>query len=161
MDRAPERRVEAAPACARRLQLAQPLRRVAGLRPRSALRMRQSRHNEAGSLRFREGPKRLRRTGLVSVCDAQPLLKVDAEMMTRSVHSTRSVPSGWPPEAVPRYLSRECAAFYLGMSPTHFDSLVRDGILPPPRKIGRRSHYDRQEIDAAMARITRPDDGGG
>lgn len=73
---------------------------------------------------------------------------------------TRSVPpSGWPPEAVPRYLNRECAAYYLGrMSPTHFDSLVRDGTLPAPHKFGRRTLYDRQEIDAAVEKNNRPDD---
>jgi len=70
----------------------------------------------------------------------------------------RSVPNGWPPEAIPRWLSRECAAFYCGMSPTHFDALVRDGVLPEPRKVGRLTRYDRLELDATMAKISRRDD---
>jgi predicted DNA-binding transcriptional regulator AlpA len=79
-------------------------------------------------------------------------------MMTRSVHSTRPVPSAWNPDAIPGWLNRECAAFHLGMSATFFDTLVRDGVLPQPRKIGRLRLYDRRELDAAMARITRPDE---
>src|SRR6476661_8734095 len=67
----------------------------------------------------------------------------------------RSVPNGWPPEAIPRWLSRECAAYYCGMSPTHFDSLVRDGALSAPRQVGRLTRYDRLELDAAMAKIGR------
>jgi predicted DNA-binding transcriptional regulator AlpA len=69
----------------------------------------------------------------------------------------RSVPNGWPPEAVPRWLSRECAAFYCGMSSTHFDALVRDGVLPQPRQLGRLTRYDRLELDATMAKIGRRD----
>ena len=71
---------------------------------------------------------------------------------------TRSVPSGWPPEALPRWLSRECAAFHCGMSPTHFDSLVRAGKLPQPRQVDRLTRYDRAELDAAIAKIARRDD---
>jgi predicted DNA-binding transcriptional regulator AlpA len=70
----------------------------------------------------------------------------------------RSVPNGWPPEAIPRWLSRECAAYYCGMSPTHFDSLVHDGVLPEPRQLGRLTRYDRLELDATLAKIGRRDD---
>jgi hypothetical protein len=44
------------------------------------------------------------------------------------------------------------------MSPTHFDALVRDGVLPEPRKVGRLTRYDRLELDATMAKISRRDD---
>jgi predicted DNA-binding transcriptional regulator AlpA len=44
------------------------------------------------------------------------------------------------------------------MSATLFDTLVRDGVLPQPRRIGRLTLYDRRELDAAMAKITRPDE---
>ena len=68
-----------------------------------------------------------------------------------------SPPSGWPPEALPRWLSRECAAFYLGMSPTHLDSQVRTGALPQPHQMGRLVRFDRWELDVAVAKMGRKD----
>jgi hypothetical protein len=44
------------------------------------------------------------------------------------------------------------------MSPTHFDSLVHDGVLPEPRQLGRLTRYDRLELDATLAKIGRRDD---
>src|SRR3954452_5937524 len=66
---------------------------------------------------------------------------------------SRTVPSGWPPESVPRWLSRECAAFYLGMSPTHFDAQVRAGNPPQPRRFTRLTRYDCAQLDSDMAKI--------
>jgi len=57
---------------------------------------------------------------------------------------------------VPRALSREHAAAYLDISPGTFDTLVKAGKLPGPRRIvvseGRRPmmRWDRIEIDAAF-----------
>ena len=72
--------------------------------------------------------------------------------------TTRSVPSGRPLEAISSWLKREGAACHLVMSPTFFDTLVREDVLPQPGRIGTRTLYDRQELDAAMARVTRSDD---
>jgi len=44
------------------------------------------------------------------------------------------------------------------MSATHFDTLVRDRVLPQPRQVGRLTRYDRLELDATMAKIGRRDD---
>jgi hypothetical protein len=44
------------------------------------------------------------------------------------------------------------------MSPTHFDSLVRAGRLPQPRQVDRLTRYDRTELDAAVAKISRRSD---
>jgi predicted DNA-binding transcriptional regulator AlpA len=44
-------------------------------------------------------------------------------------------------------LSRLEAAEMIGVSPTLFDQLVRDGIMPPPKKIGRRRVWKRQDVE--------------
>jgi hypothetical protein len=52
----------------------------------------------------------------------------------------------------PRYLSREQAAIYLGVSPDTFDGEVRIGLWPPPRRRGikgGRLTWDRCALDAA------------
>jgi predicted DNA-binding transcriptional regulator AlpA len=54
-----------------------------------------------------------------------------------------------------RYLSREEAARYLGVSETTFDEEVRDGLWPPPRRRGRkagRATWDRLALDAQADR---------
>ena len=50
----------------------------------------------------------------------------------------------------PRGLSREMAAGYVGISPTKFDELVRDGRMPSPRLIDRRKVWDRGALDDAF-----------
>jgi predicted DNA-binding transcriptional regulator AlpA len=65
----------------------------------------------------------------------------------------RSVPTGWPPEAIPRWLNREQSAWHCGMSPSYFDSRVAAGALPQPRVDGRLLHWDRHALDEAMLRL--------
>src|SRR5215468_8792122 len=48
---------------------------------------------------------------------------------------------GWA--ALPRRgLNREQAAFYVGISPTKFDELVKDGRMPKPKRIDNRRIWD-------------------
>lgn len=54
----------------------------------------------------------------------------------------------------PRGLSRKHAASYVGVSPTLFGKLVRDGRMPKPKKINRRLVWDRSEVDAAFDELT-------
>lgn len=49
--------------------------------------------------------------------------------------------------SLPRYaLRREEAAGSLGISPTLFDAWIRDGLMPPGRKIGGVVLWDAAEI---------------
>lgn len=57
-----------------------------------------------------------------------------------------------PAGLVPRYLSREEAAAYVGVSPETFDREVREGWWPAPRRRGEkgtRLTWDRLALDAA------------
>lgn len=44
-------------------------------------------------------------------------------------------------------LSRETAARFVGVSPTTFDQMVRDGTMPKPRQVGRRNLWSRIELE--------------
>jgi predicted DNA-binding transcriptional regulator AlpA len=46
-----------------------------------------------------------------------------------------------------RGLPRPDAAEYLGISPSKFSCLVRDGRLPSPRMIDCKKVWDRKELD--------------
>lgn len=47
----------------------------------------------------------------------------------------------------PRLLRRERAAVYLDVSPTTFDKLVRDGLLPAPKRLHSMKVWDRVDLD--------------
>ena len=72
-----------------------------------------------------------------------------------------TAPLGWPPEAIPRWLNRECAAYHCHMSPGYFDQQVAAQLLPQPHVTGRLTLYDRYELDEAMSKLPRrgEDDG--
>jgi predicted DNA-binding transcriptional regulator AlpA len=55
-----------------------------------------------------------------------------------------------PGTLAPRGLSRLAAAAYVGVSPSLFDEMVRDGRMPPPKMINSRLVWDRFELDAAF-----------
>jgi predicted DNA-binding transcriptional regulator AlpA len=57
----------------------------------------------------------------------------------------------------PRGLCRKQAAAYIGVSPAQFDKMIRDGRMPWPKRIDRRTVWDREKIDAAFEDI--PGDG--
>ncbi len=67
------------------------------------------------------------------------------------------------PQAVPldRFfalgLSRETAARFIGVSPNTFDGLVREGLMPKPRRVRRRKLWDRRELETAFDAL--PHDG--
>lgn len=50
----------------------------------------------------------------------------------------------------PRGLSRCEAAAYIGVSPTLFDLMVKDGRMPPPKQINARTVWDRRQLDLAF-----------
>jgi predicted DNA-binding transcriptional regulator AlpA len=57
----------------------------------------------------------------------------------------------------PRGLSRVEAAGYVGVSPSLFDEMVRDRRMPNPKRINRRTVWDRKQLDIAFEAL--PDDG--
>ena len=50
----------------------------------------------------------------------------------------------------PRGLSRVEAAGYVGVSPSMFDTMVRDGRMPGPKRINSRVVWDRHRLDEAF-----------
>lgn len=55
-----------------------------------------------------------------------------------------------PQGTLPRGLSREEAAAYVGVSPTTFDAMIKSNAMPKPKHIGRRRVWDRRQIDLAF-----------
>jgi predicted DNA-binding transcriptional regulator AlpA len=54
------------------------------------------------------------------------------------------------PRIEPRGLSRREAAEYIGISPSLFDELVRDGRMPQPKRVNARVLWDRRQLDRAF-----------
>jgi predicted DNA-binding transcriptional regulator AlpA len=50
----------------------------------------------------------------------------------------------------PRGLSRTEAAAYVGVSPSLFDAMVKDGRMPEPKRINSRVVWDRRRLDDAF-----------
>ena len=49
-----------------------------------------------------------------------------------------------------RGLSREEAANYIGIGPTKFDKMVKDGRMPRPKRVDGRVVWDLRKLDAAF-----------
>jgi predicted DNA-binding transcriptional regulator AlpA len=45
------------------------------------------------------------------------------------------------------------AAAYVGVSPSLFDILVKDGRMPAPKRINSRTVWDKLEVDEAFAAL--------
>jgi predicted DNA-binding transcriptional regulator AlpA len=59
----------------------------------------------------------------------------------------------------PRGLSRDEAAAYIGVSPSTFDIMVGDKRMPQSKRVGRRTIWDRQQIDLAFSALPSDDEG--
>ena len=71
----------------------------------------------------------------------------------------KSSPSAAPPgNKIPRGLSREQAAAYVGVSPTLFDDLVRTGSMPKPKRIRSRTVWDRLALDRSFEQLPNGDE---
>jgi predicted DNA-binding transcriptional regulator AlpA len=55
-----------------------------------------------------------------------------------------------PVSCPPRGLSRVESAAYVGVSPSLFDEMVKDGRMPHPKLINSRTVWDRHELDGAF-----------
>ncbi|YBV97126.1 hypothetical protein M1D80_09580 [Phyllobacteriaceae bacterium JZ32] len=58
-----------------------------------------------------------------------------------------------PRNLPPRGLSRTEAAAYIGVSPSLFDVLVKDGRMPKPKLINSRTVWDIRKIDKAFSEL--------
>jgi predicted DNA-binding transcriptional regulator AlpA len=63
-----------------------------------------------------------------------------------------------PVSLAPRGLSRVEAAAYVGVSPSLFDAMVKDGRMPRPKRINARAVWDRKRLDEAFDAL--PDENG-
>ena len=63
-----------------------------------------------------------------------------------------------PASLPPRGLSRVMAAFYIGVSPSLFDAMVKDGRMPHPKRINTRTIWDVRTLDEAFDLL--PTEGG-
>ena len=61
-----------------------------------------------------------------------------------------------PASLEPIGLSRAQAAEYVGVSPSLFDQMVRDGRMPGPKRINSRAVWDREMVRLAFREL--PDD---
>lgn len=61
----------------------------------------------------------------------------------------------------PAGLKRQDAAWHCGVSPGHFDRMVKRGDLPPPRRLGGVNVWLRQELEAALFALEPKDAGTG
>lgn len=53
-----------------------------------------------------------------------------------------------PPSLPPLGLSRVEAAAYIGVSPSMFDQMVKDGRMPGPKRINGRVVWDRKRVES-------------
>lgn len=70
--------------------------------------------------------------------------------MRRDVVSVFPAPTAYPL----RVFKREWAARYVGVSPTKFDELVRDGRMPKPFRVDGRVLWDLRKLDLAIDELS-------
>jgi len=63
-----------------------------------------------------------------------------------------------PPGALPRGLSRVQSAEYVGVSPTTFDRMIKDRLMPEPIRIYGRTVWDVRKLDVAFAALDTGDE---
>jgi len=76
--------------------------------------------------------------------------------MTLAARAPR--PSPLPPGMAPRGLSRGQAAAYVGVSPTTFDRMVADTMMPKGKRVYGRVLWDVRKLDSAFDALDGDDD---
>lgn len=66
-----------------------------------------------------------------------------------------------PVSLPPRGLSRLESAAYVGVSGSLFDTMVKDGRMPLPKRINARTVWDRLRLDVAFAALPDGEDSEG
>ena len=85
---------------------------------------------------------------------------LDSSLWSRTASSdmTKQPKNVLPLSLPPRGLSREQAAAYIGISPSLFDMLIKDGRMPGPKRINSRVLWDRLKLDTAFDAFADTDD---
>lgn len=63
-----------------------------------------------------------------------------------------------PPSLPPLGVSREVASQFVGIGTGKFDEMVKDGRMPPPKRIDGRKVWDRRELETYFSAL--PADSG-
>ncbi len=63
-----------------------------------------------------------------------------------------------PSSLPPRGLSRVHSAGYIGVGPTKFDEMVKDGRMPAPKRVDGRKIWDRLGLDDAFVALPSDED---
>lgn len=58
-----------------------------------------------------------------------------------------------PDGVLPRGLSDDQAAAYVGVGATLFAQMVKDGRMPPPKQVGGRRVWDIRQLDRAFDKL--------
>jgi len=66
----------------------------------------------------------------------------------QSLNTDNAAPISGPLPFVPRLLSAELAALYVGISKSNFLARVTTHEIPQPRRLGKRVLWDRHTLDA-------------
>jgi hypothetical protein len=74
--------------------------------------------------------------------------------VSSGIDSSKSIAQIKPPRSIPpRGLSRTEAASYIGVSPSLFDQMVKDGRMPNPKTVNSRMIWDRYRLDEAFEEL--------
>jgi len=65
-----------------------------------------------------------------------------------------------PRSCPPRGLRREEAAAYIAVSPSFFDQMVKDKLMPKSKRVGGRNIWDRHALDRYFSALPGDDEGG-
>lgn len=60
------------------------------------------------------------------------------------------------PDAIaypPRGLNHDEAARYVGLGVTKFDEMIAEGLMPKPKRMGKRVIWDRVALDIAFSAL--------
>jgi predicted DNA-binding transcriptional regulator AlpA len=80
---------------------------------------------------------------------------IQTEVPLRHLCEEKTLPPSRSRPVPRRGLSRVEASTYLGVSPSKFDELVKDGRMPRPRLIDTRKVWDVYELDMAFDELPR------
>lgn len=80
------------------------------------------------------------------------LVAMDASIQRRET----ALPVG----LMPLGLNRRASATYVGVSPSVFDRMIRDGLMPKPVRVYNRCVWDRRRLDAAFGALSGVQPGG-
>jgi hypothetical protein len=86
-------------------------------------------------------------------------LQPDRKTFTHGVAPRKNRGDILPTSLSPRGLCRIQAAAYVGVSPSLFDMMVKDGRMPGPKLINSRTVWDRFALDRAFEALPDRDSG--